>query len=234
MAGRWKKTKFLLGLLLLPVCAALTLTFCRVVTVLAEAPSRLPWLHVAATVAGAAIWLLVWFLLPRMTRTYVLGHELTHALWTLFFGGRPSDLKVTSSGGSVRVTRNNVWVSLAPYFFPFYTILVLLVWLVVRAIWPIARPYAPIALFWMGLTWAFHLTFTFHYLRGGQPDVYEHGRLFSYALIYLLNLALLVVTLVAVSAWSFRGAAVDFLQHLADFLRAADTFRQWLLTRLPT
>ncbi|MBP1589524.1 MAG: hypothetical protein ILO10_04945 [Kiritimatiellae bacterium] len=234
MAGRWKKTKFLLGLLLLPVCAALTLTFCRVVTVLAEAPSRLPWLHVAATVAGAAIWLLVWFLLPRMTRTYVLGHELTHALWTLFFGGRPSDLKVTSSGGSVRVTRNNVWVSLAPYFFPFYTILVLLVWLVVRAIWPIARPYAPIALFWMGLTWAFHLTFTFHYLRGGQPDVYEHGRLFSYALIYLLNLALLVVTLVAVSAWSFRGAAVDFLQHLGDFLRAADTFRQWLLTRLPT
>lgn len=233
MPGRWKKTKFLIGLLLLPLCVAATLTFLRIVQVLAEAPARLPWLHVSATAAGVVIWFLVWLLLPRLTRTYVLGHELTHALWTMLFGGRPSHLRVTSSGGSVRVTKTNVWVTLAPYFFPFYTLLVVLIWLILRACWPAARPYAPIALFWVGLTYAFHLTFTLHYLRAGQPDVYEHGRLFSYALIYLINLLTLGAALLAVSAWTFRGALADFGQHLADMLRFLDTLRQWLITRLP-
>ena len=233
MSSRWRKTKFLLGLLLLPLCGALTLTFLRIVRILAEAPSRLPLLHVLATLAGILIWFLTWILLPRLTRTYVLGHELTHALWTTLFGGRFFDLHVTSSGGSVRVTRNNVWVTLAPYFFPFYTILVTLLWLLLRTFWPAARPYAPIALFWVGLTWAFHITFTLHYLHGGQPDVYEHGRLFSYALIYLLNVLILACALLAAAPWTFRGAALDFLDHLSTFWLALDTFRQWLITRLP-
>jgi len=143
MRGRWRKTKFLVGLLLLPLCAALTLTLWRVLRILAEAPARLPWLHVSATVAGIAIWALVWIFLPRMTRTYVLGHELTHAFWTLLFGGRASDLRVTERGGSVRVTKSNVWVTLAPYFFPFYAILVAIVWCLLRAFWPAVRPYDP-------------------------------------------------------------------------------------------
>jgi hypothetical protein len=233
MRGRWRKTKFLVGLLLLPLCAALTLTLWRVLRILAEAPARLPWLHVSATVAGIAIWALVWIFLPRMTRTYVLGHELTHAFWTLLFGGRASDLRVTERGGSVRVTKSNVWVTLAPYFFPFYAILVAIVWCLLRAFWPAVRPYDPIALFWLGLAWAFHVTFTLHYLRGGQPDVYEHGRLFSYALIYLLNVATLAAVLVLLSPWTFRAAGADLLQHLLDFYSAADTFRQWLITKLP-
>lgn len=233
MRGRWRKTKFLLGLLLLPLCAALTLTLWRVLRILAEAPARLPWLHVSATVAGVAIWALIWIFLPRMTRTYVLGHELTHAFWTLLFGGRPSDLRVTDRGGSVRVTKTNVWVTLAPYFFPFYTILAAILWGLLRTCWPAARPYDPIGLFWIGLTWAFHVTFTLHYLRAGQPDVYEHGRLFSYTLIYLLNTATLAAVLILLSPWTFRAAAADLLQHLLDFHSAADTFRQWLLTKLP-
>ena len=36
--------------------------------------------------------------LPPLTRTYVLGHELTHALWTVLFGGRASGLKVGDAG----------------------------------------------------------------------------------------------------------------------------------------
>ena len=42
-----------------------------------------------------------------MTRTYILGHELTHALWTILFGGKASGLKISDTGGSVRVSKNN-------------------------------------------------------------------------------------------------------------------------------
>lgn len=230
---RWKRTKFLLGLLLLPLAAALTQTAFRAIWILAEAPTRLPLLHVGATVAGVMIWIFVWNFLPPMTKTYVLGHELTHALWTLLFGGRPSKLRVSDSGGSVCVSKTNVWVSLAPYFFPFYTVVVLLLWLVLSALWPGIRPFAPIALFWIGLTWAFHLTFTVRFLRGRQPDVQEHGVLFSLVLIYLLNLLILTCAFVAVGTWTFPEAARDFCAHLAYYAHLASEFNSWLLTRLP-
>ena len=230
---RWKRTKFLLGLLLLPLAAALTQTAFRALWILAEAPTRLPLLHVFATVAGVMIWVFVWTFLPPMTKTYVLGHELTHALWTLLFGGRPSNLRVSSSGGSVCVSKTNVWVSLAPYFFPFYTVVILVLWLVLQTLCPAARPYAPIALFWIGLTWAFHLTFTVRFLRGRQPDVQEHGVLFSLALIYLLNLLILTCAFVAVGTWNFPDAARDFWSHLAYYAHLASEFRSWISTRLP-
>ena len=91
-------------------------------------------------------------------------------------------------GGSVRVTKSNVWITLAPYFFPLYTFVVAAVWLIMNWLWPPIQPYAPIFVFWIGLTWSFHLTFTVRYLRYNQPDIREHGRLFSYTLIYVLNL----------------------------------------------
>ena len=226
--------KFLAGLLLLPLAAALTLTCAEALRILAQAPARLPFLHVSAAVAGAALWLLAWFLLPPFTKTYVLGHELTHALWTLFFGGRPSHLRIGEGGGSVRVSKTNVWVTLAPYFFPFYTVLVLLLWFLLLLLFPAAvRPWAPLALFLVGLTWCFHLTFTLRFLGVRQPDVVEHGRLFSYALIYTLNLLALTAAFVAAGTWTFPEAARDYLSHLRAFAHAAYVFNEWLLTRLP-
>jgi hypothetical protein len=52
-----------------------------------------------------------------------------------------------------------------------------------------AVPYPLVWLFFLGLTWAFHFTFTLQSLLTSQPDIEEYGRLFSYALIYLLNVA---------------------------------------------
>lgn len=229
MAGR--AVKFVAGVALLPVCAALTLTTFRAFYILAEAPRRLPALPVFACVAGMAVWALVWCFMPPMTRTYVLGHELTHALWTMLFGGRASGLHVSEAGGSVRVSRNNVWVTLAPYFFPLYMIAIAVLWLLLAALVPAVRPYYPVALFWIGLAWAFHLTFTVRFLSWRQPDVLEHGRLFSWTLIYALNLLTVAAALTAVSSWTFREAAADFLSHLADFARAAAHFLSWARER---
>ncbi len=225
--------KFIAGLLLLPLCLALTMTLGRAATILAQAPTRLPALPAFACIAGIAIWALIWLFLPPPTRTYILGHELTHALWSVLFGGKASGLRVTDRGGSVRVTRNNVWVTLAPYFFPFYTFGVALLWLLADWLFPAVRPYAPIFLFWIGLTWSFHLTFTLRFLAYNQPDIREHGRLFSYTLIYGLNGLFLAAALAAVGTWTLAEAGRDLLDNMHRLGAAARTFCEWLWTRLP-
>lgn len=228
-----RMAKFLIGLLLLPLCTALSMTLWRAIAILAQSPTRLPLLPAFAGVAGIALWAVVWLFLPPLTRTYVLGHELTHALWTVLFGGKASGLKVSARGGSVRVSKNNVWITLAPYFFPLYTFIVALVWLLSAWLFPAVKPYSPLFVFWIGMTWSFHLTFTLRFLAYNQPDVREHGRLFSYALIYALNALSIAAALVAVGSWTFPEAFADLLGNLQALGSALHTFYEWALTRLP-
>lgn len=228
-----RAVKFLTGLLLLPLCAALTMTLWRVLVILAQSPTRLPMIHAFAAVAGIVLWAVIWLFLPPLTRTYVLGHELTHALWSVLMGGKASRLRVSASGGSVRVTKNNAWVTLAPYFFPLYTVAVAVIWLLTVWLFPAVKPYAPVFLFWIGLTWSFHATYTVRFLAWNQPDIREHGRLFSYALIYALNILSIAAALIAVSTWSFPEAGTHLLNSLHTLARAAHTFYEWALTRLP-
>ena len=51
---------------------------------------------------------------------YVVGHELTHVVWSWLFGGKVKKFRASSSGGEVVVTKSNFLVALAPYFFPLY------------------------------------------------------------------------------------------------------------------
>jgi len=178
--------KFLAGLGLLPLLAAAAGAVADATAALAEREHAFPSL--VWTVGGAVVWLLCYALLPRPMRAYVLGHELTHVLWTWLHGGRAFGLRVGRRGGEVRVTRSNVWVSLAPYFFPFYTALVVVAWgaadLAGRA-----TGWRNVALGLVGLTWTFHATFTIEMMQVRQPDLREHGVLFSTVIILLVNLA---------------------------------------------
>ncbi len=165
-------------------------------------------------------------------RDWHLGGHLAVSS-TVLFGGRASGLKVGARGGSVRVTKNNVWVTLAPYFFPLYTFVVALLWVLTAWWFPAIQPYVPIFLFWIGLTWSFHITFTMRFLAYNQPDIREHGRLFSYTLIYALNLLSLTAALTAVSSWTYAEAGGNLIDNLYLLGNAAHTFYEWALTRLP-
>ena len=147
-----------------------------------------------ALLSGLIVFLAVWKLLPDLTRIYVLGHELTHALWGLAFGAKVSNLKVRSTGGSVTLTKSNVWITLAPYFFPFWTMIVVLLALAVRGIIYLANPETPFPVPWLwmfavGFTWCFHAGFTIRSLMQTQSDVQEYGRVFSWTLILACNTA---------------------------------------------
>lgn len=214
------------GLLLLPVCVAVTMTLLDTLRGVADnsvllSPQTL-WLC-----AGFFLWLAMWFLLPQPIQAYVMAHELTHALWGLLFGARVHDLSVSSRGGSVRVSRSNLLITLAPYFFPFYTVAVILLRLALGLfIKPV--PYPLLWLFLVGLTWGFHVCFTVQSLMIRQPDIQEHGRVFSWVLIYIFNLA-------GVGLWvvcTTKAAAGAFFVALAANIAGCYAFGLHFIARL--
>jgi hypothetical protein len=167
------------------------------------------WVPIAA---GASVWLVIFASLPRPMWVYVVGHELTHALWALLFGGRVKAFKATSQGGHVVLTKTNSLITLAPYFFPLYAVLWAVAFLGVAWWFGWQRH-----LFWfhfgLGLTYSFHLTLTAAVLRVRQPDLDGEGWIFSGVLIWLLHGVLLLAAL----PFLVRGLApVSVLSLTAD------------------
>ncbi len=184
-----KWAKFFIGLLLLPACAGAVMALARVLRVFGGATET--WVPL---LAGAASWCVVFLLLPKPMLVYVFGHELTHVVWSWLFGGEVKRFKATSDGGQVVLTKSNFLVALAPYFFPLYVVFVVLVFLVGNLIWGWSRHvvWLHVAL---GAAYAFHLTLTWHVLKTRQSDITSQGYLFSFVVILLGNVLVLLVGL---------------------------------------
>ena len=202
--------RMLLGVALLPMCWGVVRAFYDSVVVAAGDSGGITAESIAL-VGGMVAFVLCWMAVPHPVKTYVLGHELTHALWGLVFGAVPSKLRVSAAGGSVNLTKSNMLITLAPYFFPFYTFLVIVVALITSAfIRPL--PWLPLWMFTVGFTWAFHALFTLETLSQRQPDVKLYGRIFSWVFIFLANVILVLVFLASTTSLSFAQLG-DFLMN---------------------
>jgi len=209
---KWIKT--IIAVLLLPVCLGATRALWMVLR--ASGSADTVWV---AMLAGAACWLVILLLLPRPMWVYVFGHELTHALWTWLFGGRVKKFKATAQGGHVVVTRNNFLITLAPYFFPVYVVMVVLVFLAGHCIWGWA-PYLAWFHLLIGAAYAFHVTLTGHTLRTRQTDITQHGYMFSAAVIWLGNVMVLLLGLPLITTRVGLVTAVRWwLESTGDVLR---------------
>jgi hypothetical protein len=202
---KWCKT--IVAVLLLPACVGALSTLWLVLRASGKADTI--W---AAALAGAGCWLAIYLLLPKPMWVYVFGHELTHALWTWLLGGRVKKFKASAKGGHVLVTRNNFVVALAPYFFPLYAALIVLVFVAGHWLWN-WRPYIVWFHLLLGAAYAFHLTLTWHILKSRQSDITEHGYLFSGVIIFLGNIAVLLVGI------PLLAAQVGVLQALGWWLQ---------------
>ena len=202
--------RMLLGVALLPMCWGVVRAFCDSVVAAAGESGGITAESIAL-LGGMLAFALCWMSVPHPVKTYVLGHELTHAIWGLLFGAVPSRLRISESGGSVNLTKSNMLITLAPYFFPFYTFVVVVAAIVTYAfIRPL--PWLPLWMFMVGFTWAFHVLFTIETLSQRQPDVKLYGRVFSWVFIFLANVALVLVFLAAVTSLSFAQLG-GFLVH---------------------
>jgi hypothetical protein len=201
-----KWLKFLLGILLLPACFGAVNALFRVLRVAGNAHTF--WV---ALVGGAACWLTIFLLLPKPMLVYVYGHELTHVVWTWVFGGRVKRFKADANGGHVIITKSNFVIALAPYFFPLYVALIILIYVVGHLLWN-WQHYVPWFHFFIGVAYAFHVTLTWHILKTRQTDITEQGYIFSAAVIWIGNILVLLIG----------------IPLLTSSVRLLDAFAWWL------
>jgi len=216
-----KLLKFMIGLLLLPVCVAVSKVLWGLLQAAARTESAvfLP-LPALALLSGFVLWLAMFILFPRPVRSYILAHELTHALWGLLMGASISKISVKEDRGAVVLSKTNFLITLAPYFFPLYTVLLIALYYLLMPFYPVKQFH----LIWLGLvgmTWGFHVTFTVSALLQRQSDIRDQGRLFSYAVIYLANVLGICLWVIMVSDASLAEAA-------ALSLAAGKTVWLWL------
>ena len=191
--------KLFLGVILVPACAAITMTTWHLGEQVSFTPHAMTDPVLWAFIGGYALWLAIFAFLPKPVRTYVLGHELTHAIWALMMGARVGGLKVKKTGGQVRTSKVNWLIALAPYFFPFYAMLFIGLFFLAYAIWNLSA-YLWVLFFLVGLGWSFHVTFTLMMLLTvKQPDIESQGVLFSVVVIYCMNLLTMAITVTTLS-----------------------------------
>lgn len=210
--------KRILGLFLIPACWAVCRALWALLLDLQEGPWSLWSWSFHGLWIGLALWLLCYTVMPRPMRTYVFAHELTHALWAWAMGARIKGIKVGRDGGHVKLSHTNFLITLAPYFFPFYTMLVITLHAVLSIFRDLSR-YEPVWMGWVGLTWGFHLTFTIFALKQRQPDIRAHGHLFSYVIIFLFNVLGIYFWIIAIMEHPWHQAMADLGQSLSIVYR---------------
>lgn len=139
--------------------------------------------------------------------TYVFGHELTHALAGLLSGAQIKKFKVSSNKGSVTLTKDNVFITLSPYFFPIYPIIVILVYFFLGWFMDISSLKSWFY-FFSGISLAFYYALTFYAIRVGQEDMKIYGKFFSFVFVCFINIIMVVLVL----AWIFP----EYI-HVKDF-----------------
>lgn len=229
----WRRRKFLLGLLMLPVCLLAVTTFLDLL--FTETVHGAFWRSegVWFFASGCVAWLCMGLLRREPVILYVFAHEMTHALAVRLSGGRVHRIRVEEEGGFVDTDKTNTLITLSPYLVPFYTVVVFalhgLLSLILDMEREIVLPWVAEAFtlkavwgfyFMTGLTWCFHLTFTLKVLRTEQSDLLHNGEFFSMMLIILSNVVILTVLFVAASPTvSWTDVAGDVREVLAGAWR---------------
>ena len=95
-------------------------------------------------------------------------------MWTWLFGGKVKKMKVTSKGGHVVISKTNFVIALAPYFFPLYAVIVIVVFAIGHLIWN-WHSYLVWFHLLLGAAYAFHVTLTFHVLQTQQIRHHQPG-----------------------------------------------------------
>ena len=202
---RTKPLSWLLVALWAILSVGFAVAFYELIARVVESPDRL-----LAVLGGMLAYVLVWALFLRGRNRFwrTFEHELTHVIFALLSFQRVKHFRASAhKGGSIHHLgpRGNFVISLAPYFFPTVSLLPLLLLFIVT---PAAEPYIQ---FIVGFTLMYHVINPFEEARPYQTDLTNHGLVFSYAFIVLMNLVCLGTAL-AISGFGGR-AGWDYLMR---------------------
>lgn len=224
--------RWLIALLLLPFCAITTRALLNVGA--SSQDQGTFWRDLVTSehflyFGIGCVLMMGWFFTGLLERLflyfYVLGHELTHALFVYACGGKVGGIHVTADGGYVMTNKSNALIALSPYFVPFWSVVILGISTVIGIFYQI--PHHDHALYFLvGFSWSFHLLWTLWMIPRDQPDLKENGVFFSLVVIYLANVVvisiLLCLALENLSWGHWSSEFYDSLDYLKNFIRKLD------------
>ncbi len=181
------------GLLILPFCAITTVTLFQRVTEAGFAQHF--WREDAFIYFTVGFVLNAGWFFSRLGQKiflylYVLGHELTHAVFVLLCLGKVSGFRVGLDGGHVVTNKSNLLIALSPYFVPFWSLVTVGLLAAITSFFPFpGQEHALFAI--LGSTWSFHIFWTLWIIPRDQPDLKENGTFLSLNIIYIANIILL-------------------------------------------
>jgi hypothetical protein len=125
-------------------------------------------------------------------KTYVFGHELSHAIAGILSGAKIKKFNVGRESGRIVLTKDNIWITLAPYFFPIYTFAIIIIYIFLGWFIDIKQFYGYF-LFLTGFSIAFHAALTIYIISVEQSDLKIYGIFFSYVIIFIVNIAVFIL-----------------------------------------
>ena len=220
--------RWFIALLLLPVCFVTSYTFTGQFSNATLNKgfwfSREFWFF-----ATGALMMCGWFFTGLLRRQflylYVLGHELTHAIFVFLHLGWVSDMKVSSEGGYIATNKSNLLISLSPYFFPFWSMVLLLVYSIAARLTEMPHYTEQVLFALTGATWTFHMLWTLWMIPRDQPDLRDNDTFFSLVVIYLANIILLSAMLcMSAKSLTWHGFCASWCINAENFLRLAQGY----------
>lgn len=160
---------------------------------------------------GFGVGLLFFTLISRFLVLYVFGHELTHYVMAKVFRRETGRFRLGTASGSIAIERPNIWITLAPYFIPVYTLLWIGLHGVISFLWHQPAAWLPqVFAAGVGVTYAFHVRLTLYALARQQSDLRYYGRALSLSFIAFCNILLLYFgTIGATGNWQYSIKAIE-------------------------
>jgi len=191
--------------------------------------TSLGWAVTAGLVGGL-------FVFPKikLLPLYVFGHELTHWAVAVLFRRKTSNIRLRLRSGSVDVDRPNIWIILAPYFIPFYMVLILGFYgLLLFCFRDLSLWTETTMAICIGVTYAYHLVLTFIAISNGQQDLKINGVVFSLSLILALNLIFVYLGLMLATRQFQSGTHILYQQLKLQALSVIDAAK-WIVSFIGT
>ena len=172
-----------------------------------------PW-PVIYLMAGSAMYLLAWKVIFKRaiwgTWFSTLEHEITHAIFALLTFHWVTGLRTTyNQGGSMSYTGKGNWlITISPYFFPTFSVLLLLLFGLISEEDHI---YVSLAL---GVSVCYHMISTFREFHPRQTDLQKVGFIFAYLFLPVANL----LCFVGIFAFAYGGIPAT-LEYAGDVVK---------------
>jgi hypothetical protein len=179
--------------------------------------------HARLGLAMVPAGMILWLLLGRFLRFFhVFEHEVTHLVTGLIFFIQPRQLVASESGGHMEMYGNNFIVSLAPYFVPLLS-------LVLMVLMPLLDSTVSFyACGMLGLATGYHFITNLQEFSLQQPDIRSHGLVFSTLICLLGN----VVALGAIAGF-FQQSWPGSWGYIKGGGRETAAIIEFIVTQLP-